>query len=319
MNVRILDLDESLLQQPGLTALCRPTVHSLAQWGPRIRLACNYSRFRRFEEHLADWLGSQTDAHPALTFFGSGDFHHVSLALLRRLRTPINLLVIDNHPDWMRGVPFLHCGTWLWHAAHLPWVRRVFHVGGEVDFDNAYRWLAPWPLLRRGQITILPAIRRFKRGAWAEVANTPLRRRRKEPMHSERLEKLLQPFRTELARRPLYISLDKDVMVAADAVVNWDSGLLRLEEVDAILEAFWHAAEGKLAGMDIVGDWSPVRVQGWFRQMFHQTMHPPLAIDAGTAARRNEETNLRLLRSGPLRAALEDAELFAAKQWPRVA
>ena len=88
----------------------------------------------------------------------------------------------------------------------------------------------------------------------------------------------------------------------------------RREEVETVLEAFWHAAEGKLAGMDIVGDWSPVRCQGWFRQMFHQTMHPPLTIEAEEAARRNEETNLRLLECAPLRAALDDAELFAARK-----
>lgn len=319
MNVRVLDLDDSLLQQPRLCAMCRPTVVPLAETAPDIRLACGFSRFARFESELADRLGSSTDAAPAVTFYGSGDFHHVSLALVRRLREPINLLVIDNHPDWMRGVPFLHCGTWLWHAAWLPCVRRVFHVGGDVDFENAYRWLAPWPLLRRGKITVLPAVRRFRTGAWAEVSNVPLRPRRAEPLTPGRMEKLLGPFRGELARRPLYVSLDKDVLVAADAAVNWDSGHLRLEEVETVLEAFWHAAEGKLAGMDIVGDWSPVRARGWFRQMFHHTMHPPLTLEPETAARRNEETNLRLLRCAPLRSALEEAELFAASRRPRAA
>ena len=97
----------------------------------------------------------ETPDEPTLTFYGSGDFHHVSLALVRRRRAPFNLLVLDNHPDWMRGVPFLHCGTWLYHAARLPQVRRIFHVGGDVDFDNVYRWLAPWPLLHAGKIVTL--------------------------------------------------------------------------------------------------------------------------------------------------------------------
>ena len=77
--------------------------------------------------------------------------------------------MLDNHPDWMRGVPFLHCGTWLRHASLLPMARRIFHVGGEVDFDNSYRWMAPWRELREGRITPFPAYRRFRRGAWAGV------------------------------------------------------------------------------------------------------------------------------------------------------
>jgi len=79
-------------------------------------------------------LGGAADDEPHMTFYGSGDFHHVSLALLRRLREPFNLLVLDNHPDWMRGVPFLHCGTWLRHASLLPMGAAHLPLGGEVDF-----------------------------------------------------------------------------------------------------------------------------------------------------------------------------------------
>src|SRR5262249_17872464 len=155
---------------------------------------------------------------------GSGDFHHTTLALLRRLTTPINLLVLDNHPDWMRGVPLLHCGTWLAHALRLPLLHTVFHLGGDVDFDNAYRWLAPWPALRSGKIRVFPAVRRFQSGGWNSVPHDPLRPHPGARLTPQRLSTLLDPHRAELARRPLYVSLDKDVLGPAEAVVNWDSG-----------------------------------------------------------------------------------------------
>src|SRR5262249_35571478 len=98
---------------------------------------------------------------PAVTLYGSGDFHHVTLALLARVDRPFNLLVLDNHPDWMRAIPFLHCGTWLRHALRLPNLRRVFHCGGETDFDNGYRRLAPWAEIASGRVVVLPARRRF--------------------------------------------------------------------------------------------------------------------------------------------------------------
>src|SRR5262249_45277918 len=140
MTVRILDLDGAVVAQPQVRAQTS-CVLPLRHWGPRLRLACSFADFATFERDLARLLGGTHDRRAAVSFVGSGDFHHVSLALLRRQSRPFNLLVLDNHPDWMRRVPLLHCGTWLAHAARLPSVRRIFHVGGEVDFDNAYRWL----------------------------------------------------------------------------------------------------------------------------------------------------------------------------------
>lgn len=110
MDVRILDLDGGIVAQRGLNAY-RPVVCSAPAWGPRIRLGCSFPRFRAFDKALARLLEGSADHEPALTFCGSGDFHHVTLALLRRVTTPFNLLVVDNHPDWMRAIPFLHCGT----------------------------------------------------------------------------------------------------------------------------------------------------------------------------------------------------------------
>jgi hypothetical protein len=292
MDVRVLDLDGSLTRRTDL--LSDRQAVPLRWWGPRLRLACSFGTFRHFEADLDDLL-DPVDETPSLSFVGSGDFHHVSLALLRRLQTPFNLLILDNHPDWMRGLPFLHCGTWLHHAANLPLCRSVFHVGGDVDFDNRYRWLAPWPALRSGQLTVFPALRCFRGRAWAGVPHEPLRCRPDQPTTAWRLSELLDPYREELSHWPLYVSLDKDVLTAEEAIVNWDSGHLRLSEVLATLTAFVRAADGRLAGMDVVGDWSSVEVQGLFRKFFHWTEHPSLTVEADAAARVNERTNRTLL------------------------
>jgi hypothetical protein len=315
MQTRVLDLDGSLLHQEGLLRRVGPGVLSLREWGPRIRLACGWGGFAAFERQLGELAGSASDPHPFLTFYGSGDFHHVSLALLRRLRTPCNLLVLDKHPDWMRGIPLLHCGTWLYHAAALPGVGRVFHVGGELDFDNRFRWLAPWRQLRTGKIAVLPARRRFRGRRWSGVLHKPLRRRPDEPAGRERIAGLIEPFRKELAARPLYVSLDKDVLRADLAVVNWDSGYLETAEVLDVIGAFAAAAGGQLAGVDVVGDWSPVRVRGLVRRALDWTEHPRLGVDPGEAAGRNGRLNLVL--QGALTALagedpLRGLRLFAA-------
>src|SRR5262249_22505276 len=101
--------------------------------------------------------------------------------------------------------------------------------------------------------------------------------------------------------------LDKDVLGVEEAVVNWDSGHLELSEVRLLIDAFVDVARGNLIGMDIVGDWSPVRVAGWFRHGLHLTEHPPLAPDPEHARQCNEQTNEALI------ATVEAVR----RRWPR--
>jgi len=311
MHIRLLDLDGSFALQNVLQHRYQPVVHEARAWGRRIRLGCGFRRFRLFEEALSVLCHDEPPG-PALTFYGSGDFHHVSLALVRRLQEPFNLLVLDNHPDWMRGIPFLHCGTWLHHAAQLPQVQRIFHVGGDVDFDNGFRWLAPWSALRSGKIKVFPSVRTYRRGNWPGVPHSPVRPEPTALTNADRIEELLAPHRFELRRYPLYISVDKDVLVESDAVVNWDSGKLTLPEVSQVLQAFQAAAGGNLAGVDIVGDWSPVCLQGWLRRVLHWTEHPPLNIEELRAVRCNERTNLALLNTLGFRPSAPARRLAAA-------
>lgn len=295
MRVRILDLDGAITAQETIASRPGAIVHDLRAWGPRIRMACGFRSFARFEDDLTSKIGNEHEPSPRLTLFGSGDFHHVSLALARRLTEPVNLLVIDKHPDWMRGIPVLHCGTWLYHAGRLPNVRTIFHAGGDLDFDNAYRPLAPWPWLRNGKVRVFPAVRRFRGGGWERIPTDPLRADLQAPIDPDRLARLIEPHRRELSARPLYVSIDKDALRASEAVVNWDSGFLDLDELDCILTGFIDAAEGKLAGLDSTGDWSPVDVRGVLRRFLDVTEHPRLDVRPEDAARINAGVNQRIL------------------------
>jgi hypothetical protein len=294
MQVSVLNLDGSILSQRRLLNRYQPALIDVSGWGPDIRLCCRFGRFREFEAMLTRLLGRASDG-PSVTLYGSGDFHHVSLALLRRLPSPVNLLVLDNHPDWMRGVPFLHCGTWVYHAARLPQIERVFHVGGDVDFDNYYRGLAPWRMLRSGKIVVLPGRRRFERGPWTTIANEPVRPEQGIPVDAARLRQFLRPYLADLAHRSLYVSVDKDVMRAADAAINWESGHLTLADVQTVLTIFLELANSRLAGMDILGDWSPVHLRGGMRKLMHLVMHPAIDVNPEQANALNQRTNLALL------------------------
>lgn len=278
-----LNLDGSLPLQSRLLDLPASRLIDLLHWGPRLRMGCTHAAFNRF----CDDINAQLPPGPAITCYGSGDFHHISLALLRRIAEPFNLVIFDKHPDWMRRIPILHCGTWVAHAALLPNLRNILHLGGDLDFDNAWRLLAPWPLLRRKRMIVLPARRSFNRGQWRGIQTYPLNQWRPE------YDDL---FSEKLAEYPVYISIDKDVLRREDAIGNWDSGYLTLSQLSTWISRILQWAQYRCVGADILGDYSPVNMQGLLRRFLHLTGHPPIQVDdLPRAASINHCANTRLI------------------------
>src|ERR1044072_293881 len=113
MRIRVIDLDGSITAQDRVLRTFQPDVFDVRHWGPRLRLGCRWNRFYRFKRRLDRLCGSRDHLDSWITLLGSGDFHHLTLALLRRVRHPFNLLVLDKHPDWTGGGPILHCRPWL--------------------------------------------------------------------------------------------------------------------------------------------------------------------------------------------------------------
>src|SRR5690349_15321606 len=74
----VLDLDSSIAPAE-LGAAVRI---DLRAWGPRLRLGCGVAQFAAFQRELAGQLAGLPRERAAMVFGGSGDFHHVSLALL---------------------------------------------------------------------------------------------------------------------------------------------------------------------------------------------------------------------------------------------
>lgn len=291
MRLRVFDLDGSITAQENILEHHAPQIVDLSRWGPKIRLACRWRRFGRFEAALDQALGFDAEPGPTLTLVGSSDFRHVTLALLRRLREPFNLLVLDKHLGSWPHLPCLHHGNWLRHALRLGNLRQVFHLGGHFP---ARAGTAVRQALRRGRLRILPAVQTHRRGRWQEVPHEPLRPRWDAMLSTARLEALLWPHLDVLQRWPLYISLDKDVLGPADAVVNGEAGHLVLDEVQQILHVFQRACEGRLVGGDLAGDWSEVCASGLLRRAWAWLAHPRQSVDPMQAMLRNEAANLLL-------------------------
>lgn len=157
----------------------------------------------------------------ALHFIDSGDYHYVSLFFLERIRQPFTLLLLDHHSDCMEsafGGGLLTCGSWVLQALQtLPQLKRVVMIG-PADEDGTGQWL-----------------RRQERVIWVTEEEFP-----KESVF------LMQ----QLKEYPVYLSLDKDVLSAKEAVTDWSQGSMQLTDIAAFLQE----VKPTLLGADICGE-----------------------------------------------------------------
>jgi arginase family enzyme len=246
-RARILDFDGSVLPLEGAETI------PLRDRQEAIRFGCRMSAFRRLQADLDPLLGAET----RVAFLGSGDFHHVTLALVARIRTRIQVVVFDNHPDNMRYPFGIHCGSWVSHVARLPFVARV-HLAGitSSDVDGAHAIENRLASLRDGKV-VYWCVRRSLRS----LRLLGVRASRSFPSVAAMLEGL----GAELAEaaEPVYLSIDKDVLAHDVVQTNWDQGVMQLEELESAIRNL----QPRLIGSDVVGDVSSYRYRSRFKRL----------------------------------------------------
>jgi len=302
VRLRVINLDGALTKQTELMELYKPELIDLNDWGPYMRIDCSFRYFWNFEKALSRKIGSITDDDPAgrplVNFYGSNDYHHIALPLIRRFRTPFNLILLDNHPDWFQYYTGMHCGCWFTQAVSLPTCQMGFHFGGcSGEFLDTWS-IHPWKELREGKIAVFPTISNFSGLKWEQVKyQQPIRDGYNE-ITEERIRELLEPFRESLAKYPLYITLDKDCIYKHHNYQNWNSGNLGRLEVIRILKVLLEYSGGRLLALDITGEFTEVRVNGVWRHYLHKTQHEEElnTQPQQMALETNQETNLTILK-----------------------
>jgi hypothetical protein len=249
----ILQLDDSLLRQPDLERAVLDRggrVMPARDLGPALRLWTRASTLERLRDRLkAEWPVDGAD----LVFAGSGDFHHLTSLLIERATVladePVTVLHFDNHPDWVRHAPGRHCGSWVGRAARLEGVARVVTVGVCSPDIGAKR-------SRQGDLALVDEDR-LDLFAWAnpDGGDTVQLATRAWPTISALGETaFLDVLAKAVPTRAVYVTIDKDVLRADDAVTNWDQGQASL---DFVASAIRRVAGGRrIIGADVVGDWS---------------------------------------------------------------
>lgn len=282
MQPLILDLDDSVGALPG--ALRVP----LQPWRDRLRFACSHRQLREFGIHLQAVL----PASERTVFFGSGDFHHLSLPLIRRARAcaPLRVLVFDNHPDNMRFAYGIHCGSWVSHVAALPEVARVDVVGiTSTDIGLAHAWENRLSPLYRGRL------RYWSIGVdtgWASHIGLGDAFRGFDDAGT-----MMAALLHDLDRDPasVYLSIDKDVLDPLEARTNWDQGCLRVAHLQQAIAQ----VRPRLAGSDVNGEISLAHYPQRWKRMLSAADQQPLPDAALLASQqaRQHAVNLELWRA----------------------
>ncbi|MBB5358671.1 hypothetical protein HDE76_001887 [Rhodanobacter sp. ANJX3] len=276
----VLDIDRSVGPLP--LRLVLPLEH----WQESIRFGCSLATMRRFRSMLDELLPQQYGT----VFMGSGDFHHLSWPLIERLQTerPMQVVVLDNHPDNMRFPFGVHCGSWVRRVAMLPSVSHV-HVLGitSADIGAGHAWENYLTPLKKGKLTY-----------WNIGVDTGWARRlgiadafRGFDTPEAMVDAFVESQRTQTL--PSYLSIDKDAFAPNVAHTNWDQGKLQVDHALAIIDSLRNG----LVGSDINGEVSHYRYETWWKRRLSAMDDQP-EIDPAMLAEwqaQQHALNLRLL------------------------
>ena len=215
----------------------------LSAWQEALRFGCGWSSWKAFEQHL----NTEMPERYGTVFMGSGDFHHISYLLIKRMSCDqrFDVLVFDNHPDNMIFPFGIHCGSWIKHLAALPQVRTI-HVAGicSHDIGAAHAW----------ENHLLPLFSRKVR-YWSIGVNTGWARwlGLSDVIRSfDDKDAMCSALGSALSKDavPVYVSIDKDVLSQEVARTNWDQGCLTVDDIGRLIQA----VNGRIIGSDVTGE-----------------------------------------------------------------
>jgi hypothetical protein len=282
----VLDIDRSVGPLPQRLVL------PLEHWQESIRFGCTLATLQRFRTMLDELLPERYGT----VFMGSGDFHHLSWPLIERLQAdrsadrPIQVVVLDNHPDNMRFPFGVHCGSWVRRVAMLPAVSHVHVIGiTSADIGAGHAWENYLTPLRKGRLTY-----------WNIGVDTSWARRlgiahafRGFDTPEAMVDAFVDQQRTQTL--PSYLSIDKDAFAPNVAHTNWDQGKLQVDHALAIIDSL----RTGLVGSDINGEVSHYRYATWWKRRLSAMDEQP-EIDPAMLAQwqaQQHALNLQLLEA----------------------
>jgi len=300
--VRILNLDQSVIQQTRLITQYHPEVINLVGLGPESRFWMNQATRRVMQSRLSQ---SSTGR---ISFLGSGDFHHLSQLLLELCFEDFVLIVFDLHPDWDSLPPRFACGAWVSQSLKNINILQAILLGvSSEDISTGGIQSADLSLLENNRLQIYPYSHQPTRTFFKPVPqNSSLAAQKSlfswRIVWQELKSKDLTSFTLNLVKclpvKRVYLSIDKDCLKKEYALTNWEEGKFSLDELLLMLKIIKENTE--LLGVDICGDYSPVAIRGKWKNFCSRLDHPKdftaKGLPESVITATNESTNLKILQ-----------------------
>lgn len=296
--MQVIDFDGSLTAQAPLRKRIDAGIATridAADLAARLRIVASRPALQDLASRLRDAAGGEGTP---VTFYGSGDFHHLTAALVAAVDEPLTIVHFDNHPDWVRFPATVNCGAWVNRALELPHVRKVVTIGPCSNDLVRPEWqFANLKAVVDGRIVLYPwrhapsrVWGRYGKAASFTQEGSFLRWRN---LADEDWADFLDDLVAELPNSAIWLTIDKDVLGHTDACTNWDQGELPLGHLLAAVERL--AAERRIIGVDVCGDWSNPQFSDPFRATLAFFDHPPRRRPALHELAVNARVNSRLI------------------------
>ncbi len=275
-SVRVLNFDDSVVRQNKLIERFKPSITDLTDIAGRCRL---YS-----SEKTAREVSARIDRSPkdSITFLGSGDFHHITSLILDNFNEDISVISFDDHPDWDILPPEICCGSWVTRVLNRKNIKKVILVGpSSGDISPTLFRMGNYDSLKDDRLEIYPYQHKPTKVFFKKIPeNISIDVKRGffyDEIHWQELKtkNIAEFFLHILHRLPtkkVYVTIDKDCLKAPYSLTNWAAGHLDLEELLLMLKFIKENTE--IVGLDITGDHSPVKTEGFIRTVITAINHP---------------------------------------------
>lgn len=174
-------------------------------------------------------------------FLDSGNYHYLTKIWLELVKEPFELLVFDHHTDMQRPAfgGILSCGGWIREA--LETNKNLKHVI-LVGPPNTAMEETQKELLEDGEELI-------KKVTW--ICEEKFLENVDNQDKIREFCGILEESQ-ETTSLPLYISIDKDVLLESEGKTNWDQGNVRVEQILKFTENYIKGR--RLIGTDVCGE-----------------------------------------------------------------
>ena len=300
-EIRIINFDNSITSQSNLVRRFAPQIIDCVKFGPLCRLWLN----RELKQQIQ--LCLNPEAKNKITFFGSGDFHHISKLLIGQFTEPVSVIIFDNHPDWDILPPKFGCGSWVNRIIEQPNVLKTVLAGvSSGDLDTFSIQTANLSRFKNNRLEIYPYYHPPSKVFFRNVPQNIsiisgkklfYRKINWQFLKDKDLNNFFLNLMQRLPSQKVYVSIDKDCLRKEYAITNWEEGKLDLGQLLLMLKLIKDNLD--IVGLDITGDFSPVRIKGRLKTFCSNWDHPKdysaKGKDISLINSVNEQTNIKIL------------------------